>query len=575
MPAWHGLLAPVVANAFDDLRVGVALRVPLGRPPGNDFWYPIHGVPAVSTFELEHGVGGRRWAYNARCFAEVERTRKGVLGEHAGFKDLFVPVLDASGVHGILVTGPFALTRPNSSDLLERWHEITGKQGRVGDPRFVDYVSATLSTLTLQGRSFEAFERMLACFAGLVGDGLDAEGLFGEAQRIRNELAKIRLPERMWEAARHMLDERTSGTWALQGEAVLHDMGMEKLPGHVVVGLLRGRDREPDPVNDLLERDAFQRACAELAQSLGGVGCGQVGNHGVVFLVENTGSEARTRRALSDLASRAANLARRFDLKLHAGISHTAGEALPLPGRYRAALWAAEKALSQGTSVAYGQPRPMRSGEVLRELRAEIGQSMRQRPGLLSPRFERYTEAVLAHCGYRLERARGELEAGLERLTEPLLLAGMLDRKSHSEMFAAMEERSESARTVMELVSSYRTLVADIQGALKDPTTARQDRGTRRALSYMQEHLAEPLSVGQLARVAGFAPDYFTRLFKRDEGVTPERYLQRLRIERASGMLRDTKLNLDSIRKLCGFQTRNYFHRLFRRSTGMTPIEYR
>jgi AraC-like DNA-binding protein len=379
----------------------------------------------------------------------------------------------------------------------------------------------------------------------------------------------------MWEAVRALLDERIGRTWALRADAELAAMGMTETPEHVVVGLLRARDDEPDSVDELIRRDAFQRASAELAHDMGGVGSGPIGNHGVVFVVEHKGPRSRTRARMVDLAARATNLARRFGFGLHAGVSQADDCVSPLPVRYRAALWAAERALSLGKAVAHGEPRPQPSAEALRELRREIGQSLADRPASLAARFDRYIEAVLAHSGYRIERARAELGAGLERLAEPLLDAGILDRKSHDEMFIALEGRWENARTVSELVSACRAIVADIRDALTDRNDAHRDRSTRRAIAFMNEHMSEPLTVAQVARVAGFGSDHFARLFKRDEGTTPERYLMRLRLEHAKRMLSVTSLNLESIAKLSGFQTRNYFHRVFKRKVGVTPTEYR
>src|SRR5262245_45118814 len=91
----QALLTPVVANAFDQLRVSVALWI------RDDWWYPIHVVPSVTSAEYEQGVAPRRFAYNHRCFAEVHRTRRTVVGEHAGFFDLFVPVVESGIVKGV------------------------------------------------------------------------------------------------------------------------------------------------------------------------------------------------------------------------------------------------------------------------------------------------------------------------------------------------------------------------------------------------------------------------------------------------------------------------------------------
>jgi two-component system response regulator YesN len=225
--------------------------------------------------------------------------------------------------------------------------------------------------------------------------------------------------------------------------------------------------------------------------------------------------------------------------------------------------------------VAYGEQRPERSAERVRELRRELGQDMTHRPGLLSTRFGRYVDSVLAHSGYHSELTRFELTAGIERLAEPLLANGSLDPKSFNELCAAAEQSSERSRSVTELVAIYRSLVFEIEAAASRPTAARQERGTRRALSFMREHLAEPLTLPQVARVAGMAPDYFSRLFRKAEGVGFAHCLQELRIESAKRTLSTTSLAIEQVQSLCGFRTRTHFHRVFKESVGLTPIEYR
>jgi two-component system response regulator YesN len=121
----------------------------------------------------------------------------------------------------------------------------------------------------------------------------------------------------------------------------------------------------------------------------------------------------------------------------------------------------------------------------------------------------------------------------------------------------------------------YREGVSEFERALRDPTQAKQDRGIGRALAFTREHAGESVSVAQVARVAGFAPDYFSRLFRREQGVTFRKYLQDLRLERAKQMLGDTALSVDQIQKLAGFRTRTHFHAAFKHAVGCTPIEFR
>jgi len=84
---------------------------------------------------------------------------------------------------------------------------------------------------------------------------------------------------------------------------------------------------------------------------------------------------------------------------------------------------------------------------------------------------------------------RAQLEAGLERLAEPLLASGLLDPKAWIDLCAAMDHTSDDAHTVKDLVAAYRRLVSDVERSLQSPTASRQDRGLARAVAFIREHL--------------------------------------------------------------------------------------
>jgi AraC-like DNA-binding protein len=568
-PYWHALLSPLVTYTFDELRVSTALWV------SGDWWEPIHVVPGVADFEQEHEVQSKRWAYNRRTLASVVRKGTVVRAEHAGFHDLFVPVTDESGVRAVLVVGPYATRRPTSTELLQRWFSLSGTHARFADPNFQHYVSVTLSTLTLEGNLPDTLQALVECFSALMSSRGSGEAQYTEAYEHRTKLMTARNADQMWEGVRSMLGERTSHTWSSPDRwRERLGLGIRKLPAHVVVGLLFGERDELDPVDELLRRDAFQRACVALARKLGDVVCGPVGDHGVVFLVDFTGSPARTRARLTELATRAAHTARRFGFKLRAGI-HPGNDHATLLARYRSALVAAELAVSRGQASAFAEERATHSRKDVRRLCTRLGQSSAERAQELAPRFDQYAEAVLLHHGYRFEPVRAELDAGIERMAEPLLAAGALDEKSFDDLRSKLGLAITHISSVTELVALYRSLVVDVRDAVKSPTLARQARGTRRAVAFMREHSGEPLTLSQVARAAGFAPDYFSRLFSRTEGTTFERYLQKLRVEKAKHMLTETDLAIEGVSRLSGFSDRAYFHRVFKANTGVTPAQFR
>jgi len=576
----HGLFIPSVCKIFEDLQVAATLYI-IERTEGllaskfwaGQPWVEIHAMPNLLDFEVEHGLISERHVYNARCMRRVRRTQETVLGRHAGFCDFFVPIASEGRVQAILVTGPFATAPPTSTDVLEQWRTVTGRQGHPADPEFTHYVGVTSSTLVLDGNLVGKFRRMLECLAALMVGRGSSEVILARVASLRGELSIARLPERVWEAARAMVDERTSRVWSdpVRGPQ-RRGLGLTGSPEHVVVGLVTGRQRNTDPVTDVLRRHAFQRTCVELARARKTVMSGKLGDNGVTFLCVGQGSAERARRRLVDLAEEASSMARRrFRLALHCGISALP---LPLPAQYQAALAAAESALSRGESLAYAES-SVGPTRLLGDLRRELAELAEKDPKALPAHFDRFLEAVAVRSAYRAEVARAHLEAAFERLSDALLRSGAIDPKGAVTIHGGMDRALVEASTINDIFGIYRHAVGDIVAALEQPAPARRERSLRRARDYVRQHYAEPITLQQVARVAGFAPNYFSELFHEKEGMTFASYVTRLRIDHAQELLIRTPLNLQRVAQLSGFSSADYLSRVFKRTMSETPIQYR
>jgi transcriptional regulator GlxA family with amidase domain len=93
--------------------------------------------------------------------------------------------------------------------------------------------------------------------------------------------------------------------------------------------------------------------------------------------------------------------------------------------------------------------------------------------------------------------------------------------------------------------------------------------------SYLSFHLSEPLSVGDMARQARMSTSHFSDMFLKQFGVTPYKYLYRLRIQHAQELLEKTELPQDQIAEYCGFSDIHHFSKAFKKETGQTPGHYR
>ncbi|MFT3669655.1 MAG: AraC family transcriptional regulator [Pseudoxanthomonas sp.] len=93
--------------------------------------------------------------------------------------------------------------------------------------------------------------------------------------------------------------------------------------------------------------------------------------------------------------------------------------------------------------------------------------------------------------------------------------------------------------------------------------------------NYIARHLADCISVGDLASIAKISAHHFILLFRRTYGTTPGQYLIRLRIERAKRLLEETSLSIASIAAEVGFSSHSHLSDQFARRTGLSPSEYR
>lgn len=97
----------------------------------------------------------------------------------------------------------------------------------------------------------------------------------------------------------------------------------------------------------------------------------------------------------------------------------------------------------------------------------------------------------------------------------------------------------------------------------------------REVQRYVVEHVAENLSVETLAERAHMSPRNFARAFAAETGITPGRYVERVRLEAARWALEDTAQPIATIAAACGFGTGETMRRTFLRALNVAPAEYR
>ena len=92
---------------------------------------------------------------------------------------------------------------------------------------------------------------------------------------------------------------------------------------------------------------------------------------------------------------------------------------------------------------------------------------------------------------------------------------------------------------------------------------------------YINEHLADDITVEKMAQIANFSKYHFIRLFRESIGMTPRQYLIAVRMDYAKYLLKGTDLPVQEIGYSIGYASEGMFCTSFKRVQGVTPSEYR
>jgi len=95
------------------------------------------------------------------------------------------------------------------------------------------------------------------------------------------------------------------------------------------------------------------------------------------------------------------------------------------------------------------------------------------------------------------------------------------------------------------------------------------------AICFIQNNYNTPITLDDLAHQVNYSKYYFTKVFKRETGMSPFDYITSFRLEKAKELLTTTSATITEICLQCGFQNSSHFATVFKRSTGLCPTNYR
>ena len=174
-------------------------------------------------------------------------------------------------------------------------------------------------------------------------------------------------------------------------------------------------------------------------------------------------------------------------------------------------------------------------------------------PDLNGQMVEDWFRQVLEACLYGM-RQSGETEAPLE------------------------EEMDKRFWHCTDMAAVYRLLRQGIQAEiqrLKEAKALREMRPITEAKHYIQQHYQEALRLEDVSTAVGFNATYFSTLFKKETGQNFMDYLTELRISKAKELLCGEELSVQDVAEQVGYRDLKYFSRLFKKNAGISPSDYK
>ena len=146
-------------------------------------------------------------------------------------------------------------------------------------------------------------------------------------------------------------------------------------------------------------------------------------------------------------------------------------------------------------------------------------------------------------------------------------------RRAVNSILAEASRGENSQKTASDMAYS---LLTDLYG------TGNREQGHKKqlprvveaAIGILQNDFAMIDSIGELADRLEVSQEYLTRIFAKTVGITPAKYLNRVRVEYAASLLRRGGHTVSFVSDACGFSNPNYFARVFRSITGNNPGAY-
>ncbi|HWR41848.1 response regulator transcription factor [Sporomusa sp.] len=131
-----------------------------------------------------------------------------------------------------------------------------------------------------------------------------------------------------------------------------------------------------------------------------------------------------------------------------------------------------------------------------------------------------------------------------------------------------------------ELVKAIDSAIVSLTKAISVVSKGQSSTGTERdilksVLNYIERHYCLEIKLNAVAELVHLNPQYFSRYFKKEMGITFSNYVMKLRVEKAKKLLADTNYPIYRIAAELGFSDPSYFNKVFLKYEKQPPYKYK
>jgi two-component system, response regulator YesN len=166
----------------------------------------------------------------------------------------------------------------------------------------------------------------------------------------------------------------------------------------------------------------------------------------------------------------------------------------------------------------------------------------------------------------------GEIKAKTYSL---LLTVNRTILKDTNDVYSSYYDQLQTAATVEELLLITKKIVSEMNHTLNLQRTDQTGLLIEKICGYINENYWKEIRLEEMAHMVNYSSHYFSKMFKLYKKQTFIDYVTSVRVAKAKKLLSDSQLTIREVGSLVGYEDQNYFTRVFKRIENMTPSEYK